>query len=254
MIGHTKAFAAYRTLSQAHLNFVVLVCYAAPLLRRDLALPNPKVSVAPDHFRGQNPKSEIARYESSYRDELARSTLITVFSYFEAYIKDALEEIVQFHGGKTRWKQSVLKRSTQFISGETSEVKAHKRKLQDRPSPHKFAKYQKYGKLLQSKGFKFPSDLLAHFGASQLLLKLDDKKGMKAWEIPTVLEEGLLFPLSPADRSDFDAVRSIRNKISHGKPHQLALKTSLQYASRLHSLAAKIDSHITEHFLIIEAV
>lgn len=255
MIGHTNAFAAYKTFSQAHINFVVLVCHAVPALRADLSLPNAELSHPPDHFKAsRNPKQDIAGHVSGYQEELARSTLITVFSYFEAYIKDALKEIVEFHGGKKEFKKLSLTRTTKFVTSLHPDVKTYKRKLQDKPESSKTAKYQKFGRLLENKGFKFPTDLFAHFGVSQLIPKLDEKKGMRAWEIPTILEECLLFPLMKAEHENFEAIRSLRNKIGHGRPHAMELKKSLHYASILHTLAAKIDRHILEHFLIIQAV
>ena len=255
MLAHTKAFATYRTLSQAHLNFAVLVCHAVPALRADLALSAPTVSHLPDHFKaGRNPKAEVAGYVVGYQDELARSTLITVFSYFEAYISDALREIVDFHGGKKEFKSRSLKRATKFIAAAHPDVQNHKRKLQDNPTPTKLQKYQKHARILDGKGFRFPTDLLAHFGAAQLLPKLDAKRGMRAFEVPMMIEECLLFPIAEDDRQDFEAVRSLRNKIGHGRPPPISLKQSLHYASKLHTLAANVDRHIVEHFMVIQAV
>jgi hypothetical protein len=112
MIGHTEAFKTYRTLSQSHLDFVVTVCHAVPALRADLALPNPQVTNPPDHFKASaNPKSFVAKIVDAYPDELARTTLITVFSYFEAYVKDALIETVEFHGGQQAIKRIAKKQS-----------------------------------------------------------------------------------------------------------------------------------------------
>ena len=255
MIAHTEAFVAYRTLSQEHLNFVVLVCHAVPALRADLSLPSTTLSSPPDHFKAsRNPKTEVANHVSAYQEEIARSTLITIFSYFEAYIKDALKEIVDFHGGKKDFTKLSLKRTTKFISALDADMRRYKRKLQDKPARSKVEKYRKYGTLLEGKGFKFPTELFAHFGVCQLLPKLDEKKGMRAWEIPTILEDCLLFPITPTERDDFEAIRSLRNKIGHGRPQTVALKKSLHYASLLHTLAAKVDRHITEHFLVIQAI
>jgi len=83
LIGHTEAFAKYRQLSQGHLNFVVAVAHAMPALRADIALPGSTLTFPPDHFlASRNPKSEVATYVAGYLEELARSTVIAVFSYF----------------------------------------------------------------------------------------------------------------------------------------------------------------------------
>jgi hypothetical protein len=77
---------------------------------------------------------------------------------------------------------------------------------------------------------------------------------MRAWEIPTILDECLLFQITKSERNHFEEIRLLRNKISHGKPQPIALKKSLHFASILHTLAARIDRHITEHFLLVQAI
>src|SRR3546814_10181257 len=102
MISHTDACKVYRDLGQAHLNFVVLSCHAVPALKAELSVPGGAATVPPDHFKaGSNTASELLSYADDYHEELARSALITVFSYFEAYVKDALTEIVDFRDRKS---------------------------------------------------------------------------------------------------------------------------------------------------------
>src|SRR3546814_16049316 len=102
MISHPYAFKVYRDLGQAHLNFVVLSCHAVPALKAELSVPGGAATVPPDHFKaGSNTASELLSYDDDYHEELARSALITVLSYIEAYVKDELTEIVVFHGGAT---------------------------------------------------------------------------------------------------------------------------------------------------------
>jgi RiboL-PSP-HEPN len=255
VIPNTKALKAYKSLSQGHLNFVVLVCHAVPSLSADIALPNANWSQPPDHFNSAgNPKSRLAGYVASYQDELARSTLITVFSYFESYIKEALNEIVKFHGGEDAIKKLAKKRVVDSMQDTSSDIQDDKRKLQDNPTRTKLAKYQKYARLLDGKKFKFPTELFAHYGVSQLLPKLKDKDGMRAWEIPSILEQCLLLPLTPTEHTHLTEIRSLRNKVAHGGAPIIDLKKSLHYASILHTLAARVDKHITEHFLVIQAV
>jgi len=77
---------------------------------------------------------------------------------------------------------------------------------------------------------------------------------MRAWEIPSILEECLLFPITATERDHFEEIRSLRNEIGHGRAPPVVLQKSLHYASILHTLAAKVDHHIIEHFLVIQAV
>src|SRR5271163_1148156 len=249
MISCTKAFTTFRSLSQAHLNFVVFVCFAAPALGSDLALPKPTVSNPPDYFKhSTNTKADIEEYLKVYQQELARSTLITVFSYFEGYIKDVLEEIITFHGGKQAFAKMARDRVTKFINVVDSNILKEKRKLQDNPTVTKAAKYRKFAKLLDGKGFKFPTELFAHFGVRQLQTKLEKRRGLQASEILSVLEDCLLFPITSVDRKHFEDTRILRNRIAHGRAPSLILKASLSDSSRLHSFAARIDRHIREHF------
>jgi hypothetical protein len=218
-----------------------------------------RVTYPPDHFKAaRNPKSWVAARTKDYQDELARSTLITVFSYFEAYVRDALAEIVTFHGGRDEvWKRSKF-RGASFLTSQNSTTVKYKRKLQDSPTKSKIAKYQKYSRLLDSQGFRFPTDLFATLGMRLFLEKVDQKNGkagkngMRAWEVPYLLEDGLLYPLGKKELKLFEDARQLRNKIGHGKPPKLTLNTALRFASELHTLAAKIDRHILEHFLIIQ--
>jgi len=226
-----------------------------PALRADLALPSPTLSNPPDYFQAsRNPKSEVASYVAAYQDELARSTLIAVFSYFEGYARSVLREIVAFHGGGDQFQSLAHSRATRFIASPYPGVTLHKRKLQDRRAPAKLFKYQKYGQLLEAKGFKFPTDLLAHFGVVQLLSKIKDDRTIRAWEIPSLFEECLLFPIATTERDLYEEVRGIRNDVAHGKAPTIALQASLRYASELHSFAARVDHHIAEHFLVIQTV
>ncbi|HYW16677.1 MAG TPA: hypothetical protein VE891_11080, partial [Allosphingosinicella sp.] len=113
---------------------------------------------------------------------------------------------------------------------------------------------QKHGRVLDKVGFRFPTDLLAHYGAASFILKADEKRGFKAYEIPDILESAFLYPLSSSDRSNLEDIRHIRNKIAHGGGPTLTLKRALRYASELHTLAAALDSHVAKHFLVLQEI
>jgi len=252
---HSDSFANYKASSQGHIDFIVVVCHAVPALRADIALPRPEITHPPDHFKkDRNPKSWISSHIGNYTDELARSALLTVFSYFEGYVKDSLREIVAFHGGESAFQDRARIRSKRFLQSHSAKISENKRKLQDNPDPVKLAKYQKYGRLLDATGYRFPTDLLSNFGVRFLRAKLDDKRGMRAFEIPEILSECLLFDIEASERNMFEAARGLRNKLAHGRPQPITLATALRYASELHSLAAKIDRHICEHFFVIQEV
>jgi len=169
-------------------------------------------------------------------------------------VKDVLKEVVDFHGGKINFQRIARKRSERFIKGLEKPLLSHKRKLQDNPDPKKIEKYQKYGTLLDARGYRFPTDLLSNFGSRYLLEKINDKTGMRAWEIPNIIEDALLMRIEEKDKNIFEVARKLRNKLAHGVPQTVPLAEALQHASELHTFAAKIDHHICEHFFVIQAV
>ena len=73
---------------------------------------------------------------------------------------------------------------------------------------------------------------------------------MQAWEIPSILEDCLLFPIEVKERDIFEEIRALRNAVAHGRAPVIPLAKSLQYSSKLHKIAARVDNHIVEHFLV----
>jgi hypothetical protein len=253
MISHTKAFATYKELSQAHIDFAVLVCYAIPLLKAEIASPKP-LAHPPDHFKQKhNAKAYLTAQAAKYQDELARSLHITIFSYFESYVRELLKEISVFHGGDDQIKALAHKRSAKFLTTPPGPVTASKRKLQEPAKNGEKAKYDKHSKILDSAGFRFPTELFAHYGIANLLVKAsNDRNGMRAWEIPNILADGLLFPITKPERDFFEANRLLRNETAHGSAPVISLRDSLGFASKLHTLAARLDKHSVEHFFVLQ--
>lgn len=254
MIPHTRAFTTYRDLSQQHLDFAVLVCTAVPALQpelRDVATP---LKHAPDHFKA-NPgsKKHLVSCVASYQLELARTNHITLFSYFESYVRAALQEVIAFHGGDEDFRQLALQRASTFLKAPPAAVQASKRKLQEPARAGKKGKYAAYSKQLDQAGFRFPTELLAHLGSVYLIAKSKDKTGMRAWEIPDILQNGVLYPLSATERKLYEDCRKLRNDIAHGKAPVLKLNQSMKAGSDLHGLAAKVDKHLIEHFFVLQA-
>ncbi|HYW16553.1 MAG TPA: hypothetical protein VE891_10440, partial [Allosphingosinicella sp.] len=146
MISHTDAFKRYKDLSQAHLNFAVLVTHSVPALSAALTATG-ALPVPPDHFKaGGTPVPNLIAYAVDYQEELARSALITVFSYFEAYVRDALREVIDFHGGEAGLRRKARDRAERFFQSASSTMEDSRRKLQTRRDPKKLAKYQKHGR------------------------------------------------------------------------------------------------------------
>jgi hypothetical protein len=250
MISNTQAFIKYKTQGETMFNFVVVACYSVPTLRKQIeGIQAGTVTSAlssPDYFKNDNNTPEgLFQKSADYTRALASYVLLSGFSYFEAYVIDAVREMITFHGGIEKME----KRARTFITSTPSHIIAHKRKLQEPIKPSKYQKYQKHTRELMKAGFQFPSDLLSGYGARALERKLD---GLKAFEIPNLLQEGLLMTLSKPTLAKYTATRKMRNDVAHGQSVTIELRTAMQACKNLHTLAAQVDKHLVEHYFIIE--
>src|SRR3546814_11712391 len=96
-------------------------------------------------------------------------------------------EIVDVHGAATKLRACARDKASKYFGAVSATLDESRKKLQDRPDPKKRGKYEKHARTLDRAGYRFPTDLLAHFGAAQLLLTIG-KPGFKAHEIPDLLE------------------------------------------------------------------
>jgi hypothetical protein len=259
VIKHTVAYGHFKDETEGFINFVVLVCHAVPTLRRVIDAHQTGTSALvlkpADHFiHDRSTDAALLALASTYQSELARSVVLTTFSYFEEYVKSALSEIVKFHGGDGAFLSLAEKRSRAHMKTPSATVLRAKRKLQEPAKRGKYEKYQKYSEILSGHRFRFPSDVLAAFGVRQLIEKVRKKSRseMKAYEIPDLLGGALQMDISHAERKEFDDMRSLRNSIAHGSAKGTRMTDSLKAASGLQAWAAKIDQHIVEHFLVLE--
>lgn len=250
MISNTQAFIKYKAQGETMFNFVVVACYSVPDLLKHIE--DIKAGTAssplspPDYFKKDNNTPDtLIQKSTDYSRALASYVLLSGFSYFEAYILDAIREMIKFHGGVERMD----KRARTFITSTPLKITEHKRKLQEPIKPSKYQKYQKHTKELIKAGYQFPSDLLSGYGARALERKLDR---LKAFEIPDLLQEGLLMPLSKPTVLKFTAIREMRNDVAHGQSVTMELRVAMQACKDLHALAAQVDKHLVEHYFIIE--
>jgi hypothetical protein len=251
MIPNSKAYARLRRQSQEYLDFVVLSCTAAPTLKRELQTVGVHGLIR-DHFKGPPNPGQLLTYIQNYQGPLARSTVLTLWSFFEAYVKALLAEIVDFHGGAAAFQSNADRRAKSFVASSSAQIVAAKRKLQEPAKGAKKGSYQKHSKTLVELGYRFPSELLAPFGV-KILIQRAKPTGSKAYQIQELLRDALCFPLAAADVARIDAIREIRNDIAHGSRVALTLKQALKIGKDLKDIAAKVDRHATEHFFILEA-
>jgi RiboL-PSP-HEPN len=178
--------------------------------------------------------------------------VITLFSYFESYVKGLLGEIVDFHGGATTFQATADKRAKAFVANSSQTIIDSKRKLQEPSKAAKIESCRKHSAILVKQGFRFPSELLAPFGVKNLIRK-SKPTGSKAVEIPELLRDALCFPLSAKDDARLNSIRETRNNIAHGKAGPFTLVEALTVGKDLRDISAKVDKHAVEHFFVVEA-
>jgi hypothetical protein len=251
VLPHSNAYQRFKDQSVEFLDFAVLVCTAVPTLTKRLETERSSASASVDYFRKVNSAEELLAYSSRYQDELSRLSIITLFSFFEAYVVALLGEIIKFHGGKEEFIATADRRSRKFMVAPKGDIVASKRKLQEPAKKHLKPKYEKYSKKLADGGYRFPSELLASLGA-RILAKRASPRGLKAYEIPEMLRDMLNFPLSAAQLANLESIRQMRNGIAHGASQKVTLHEVMSTEAELRKLAARVDSHSIEHFFVLE--
>lgn len=254
---NTNAYLSFKGESERLTNLAVLFSHAVPVLRQVLASPtlSAQISLKPadnfPHDRSDGPA--LAGFAAAYDRDLANLVLLSVFSYFEAYVRCAIQEIYELQGGDEAFLALSRKRVTRHWKSAPPAVLEAKRKLQTRERRDKADKYRKYAKVLAAHNFAFPPDLLAVYGAQQLARKLDTKgrSGMRASEIPDLLTEALLLDVNKAERVAYQDVRLLRNRIAHGGTPALSVHQAIKRTTFLREWAGRIDHHIAEYFLVL---
>jgi hypothetical protein len=226
-------------------------------LRQVLASPTltGQVSLKPaDNFpHDKSTGSVILGFAAGYDKPLAHLILLSVFSYFEGYVRGALKEVYELQGGESAFVALAHKRATRDWKSSSPEVAEAKRKLQTREIRGKVDKYRKYGRLLAERHFAFPPELFAVYGAQHLAKRLDpkDRNAFRAHELPDLLADAILIKITQAERDAFEAIRLLRNKIAHGDAPGLTVHQAIKKTTFLREWARRVDRHIGEHFLIL---
>jgi hypothetical protein len=257
MAQQTRAYLAFKAESERLTNLVVLFSHAVPVLKRLLGSPQ-ALALVPlkpaDNFPHDNATGPmLLKYATGYDQDLARLIVLGVFSYFEAYVRSVLREIYDRQGGPETFLALAERRVTRYWTSSPAEVTEAKRKLQTVDEKSKADKSRKYSRVLVDAGFSFPPDLLAVYGARKLEEKVQKnvQKGFRAWEIPGLLSDALLFKSTSAEEEVFEELRKLRNDVGHGSGPTLSVHAAIKKTVALRKWASRIDSHIGEHFLVL---
>lgn len=252
MLVHTTAFSVLKARIKETFDFAVLVCHAVPALNAYMkAVAGGGASKLPDphYFKITQSNGRLKSSMVHYRKSLGRIIFLSSFTYFEAYIKDAVQEIIDFHGGADVLIASLRDRNLASIRSSDPQTERFRRQLNEQRKKNWGQRYEKAQGELTGRGYRFPSDLLSSFGVRQLISVL---KNMKAADIPEVLEAGLLLELEAGVKERFSQLRDQRNDIAHGRGVTIELAEAIAANQHLRELAMKVDAHIVRHFLILE--
>lgn len=242
--------------AQSVFDFAIVVSYAVPALKyslKDVKGGDP-IPFKPEHFDTRPiATAKVRENAKEYKKLLSQYLFLSAFSFFEAYFHDLLKEVIEFHGKQGLRKQMAISHNLTLSAPEDSKAR---RKLQEYPKPSEKGKYEKYGRSLAGKGFRFPSTLLGSYGLEKLI-ELAEAEHIPAAKIPELVQRIFQLPLDPAaEIKPFSDYRVQRNRIAHGRAdsESLHLGKATEANNFLRNLALKIDKHVVEHFLLIESI
>lgn len=257
----TNAFVKWQKNTQEIFDFSVVIHYAIPNLKqkiklieegkaRSLCRPDYYKSHKEGYYSSENLINSLKTRISGYKSHVSDYLLLSLFSYFEAFIVDVIKEFLEFHGGISTFQSFAIKKSkySMNILCNDKEIKKHKNKL--KPTDAKNQPDRKHAtRELKKTLYRFPSDHFSAYGIFMLGKKVED---LKARDIPEVLINVLLIELTPEEIEKFHNIRNIRNNIAHGQPVNLNIKLVTEYNEVLMGVAKKVNNHICEFFKIYE--
>lgn len=252
MITHTNSFKNLKNEMQEIFDFAVAVSYAIPSLKINIkqvkegTLPHLQKA---DYFIDTSTPEQIRKRTFNYQKKMARYILIASFSFFEAYVKNAIQEIFDYHGGNDELIKSTKNRINKTITNDDAKLLFSKKKLQDSFKIKNRDKYIKHTKVLHEYRFTFPSYLFVTYGIKQAI---ELTSLLRAKDIPDVISDILHIDLEDNEKNLFHSIRNIRNKIAHGERTDFSLNKVMEINDFLRTLAVKIDTQIVGNYLIIE--
>lgn len=248
-----KAYLRFKEQSERLVSFAVLVSYAVPGLVNELSAPAPRPGAVrrSDFYHKSNTcnPAELLKTASGYEQELASYVLLSSFSFFEAFVIGAVEELVDFHGGDVAFQRRSIKRLHERLTIDHKPLQADIAKLRTSEKGKSRDRYRTVSKALASKNFRFPGELLACYGIKSLI---EDISKLKAVHIPELLKVAFGVPLTDKEVEEFHKIREERNNVAHGNAGTLDMRKVTSMGLFLRKLAVKTADHLSEHFFVIE--
>jgi hypothetical protein len=248
-----KAYLRFKEQSEQLVDFAVLVSYAVPGLVNELKGPAPGSGAErrSDFYHQSNTfnPTELVATASTYEQQLASYLLLSNFSFFEAFVVGAVEELIEFHGGADTFRNRGAKRLHERLTIDHKPLRGTILKLREPEKANARDRYRTASQKLATKNFRFPGELLASYGIRSLIEDIDK---LKAFQIPDLLRSAFGVPLSDEDSREFHRVRDKRNKVAHGNAGAVNMRKVTEMSLFLRELAVMTAEHLSAHFFVIE--
>jgi hypothetical protein len=248
----TQQYVRLRKQIQKTFDFAYVVCQSVPCLKLQMSLIKKDVIKslpAPDYFGKSNALDAISQQVKEYKSELCRHTILSSFSYFEAYVTDVVRALIDFHGGAEEFHARSVRNVRRIINNQSEKHIGAKRVLQKNKINNNF-NIQDATKILEMQNYVFPSEMLYPLGVKFLSQKIGN---LRASEIPSFVQDAFGMQISDLLIEKFHEVREIRNKIAHGNSVELIIKDVAKMNSTLRDFALEIDKYLMANFFITES-
>ena len=206
-------------------------------------------TIKPDFYNyDESDKNRLNSFISHYEKHTSSYFLITSFSFFESYVKNAIAELIQFHGGASGWVNKI-KRDFSNIESKIVKNKMEKN-VQSLRRPLKKNMIDKFVKninILNKHNYVFPSQKMCTYGISKMISRIEN---ISASQIPLFFKEVMDMDITKKGR--FNTIRRKRNKIAHGEHIRLSFREARGMAKSLREVAIEIDDFLLKNYFIIE--
>lgn len=249
---NTAAYLRLKEQSQSMFDFIVVVSYGIASLKYQIRLLERGIATKlplPDGFiEGNNPPNQLREYSQKYKQQLAGNAIVSLFAFFEAFVKSAVREMIDYHGRDEEFQRKAEQHGRRFLL-EDADTEKLKQKLRGQLKGSHVQRYRKVTRQLLERGYRFPSELFSSYGVRMLVQRLGN---LKAADLPDLLRHGLGMDLDNDTVLKFHNIRNIRNRFAHGDPVELSLRDVMHHNKILRELSYEIDRHLNVHFIFPE--
>lgn len=247
----TKAYVKLKIQTQQVFEFSVSVCYGIPSLKYNIKnVEKGIISKLPrsDYYKlDGNAGEQLTKFTRDYRKQLARYTLLSVFSFFESFVSEIIREIVDFHGGRENYLSRLRQARAESSKLDSKEIRRSIVILGKEQNPKHRERTRKYLGILKSTEVVAPDNMFAYYGLKRILEEVDGH--FTASRIPNILAEGIGFEMTEAEILKFQEIRTKRNSVAHGDIFELSLKNVSDYNDFLRKLAIRINRYVVRNYL-----